>query len=79
MQRRFSYEHPELLDRDEEMDEDPVQPNDERSSADPPTRKKRKRGGRVAKGQDFWSQAENWFNARRKQWGDSWNSPGWNK
>ena len=79
MQRRFSYERPELLDRDEEMDEDPVQPNDERSSADPPTRKKQKRGGRVAKGQDFWSQAENWFNARRKQWGDSWNSPGWNK
>ena len=79
MQRRFSYERPELLDRDEEMDKDPVQPNDERSSADPPTRKKQKCGGHVAKGQDFWLQAENWFNTHRQQWGDSWNSPGWNK
>ncbi|KIM57522.1 hypothetical protein SCLCIDRAFT_28758 [Scleroderma citrinum Foug A] len=77
--RHFSYEHPDLLDREEEMEEEPAQLNDERSSTEPPARKKQKRGGRVAKGQDFWSQAEKWFDARRKQWGDSWTAPGWNR
>ncbi|KAG1793396.1 hypothetical protein EV424DRAFT_1452376 [Suillus variegatus] len=49
------------------------------SSISEPTRKKRKRGhaGRTAKGEDFWSKVEMWFEARQKQWGDSWGSPGW--
>jgi len=61
------------------MEEEPAQLNDKCSSTEPPARKKQKHGGRVVKGQDFWSQAEKWFNARKKQWGDSWTTPGWNR
>jgi hypothetical protein len=42
-QRHFSYEHPELLDHEEEMDKDSSPPNDEdlahsTTQADPPTK-----------------------------------------
>jgi len=49
------------------------------ASSGEPTRKKRKRGyaGHITKGEDFWSKVELWFEARQKQWGDSWGAPGW--
>ncbi|KAG1784473.1 uncharacterized protein HD556DRAFT_1451739 [Suillus plorans] len=86
--RRFAYENPDLLDRAEDEDEtSSMAPTVEDSggisgadsSISEPTRKKRKRGhaGRTAKGEDFWSKVEMWFEARQKQWGDSWGSPGW--
>ncbi|KAL4061772.1 hypothetical protein J3A83DRAFT_4374575 [Scleroderma citrinum] len=57
----FSYENPELLDHEEEMDEEPAQFNEDdatwTSSTEPP-RKKQKCGGHGPKGEDFWSQVE---------------------
>jgi hypothetical protein len=89
LQRRFAYENPELLDRGEDDEEQTpaTSPSPDESIDDPmssassaasePARKKRKRGGRTMRGQDFWSQVEKWFEARQKQWGDSWGTPGW--
>lgn len=81
-QRRFSYENPYLLDRAEEEEESPTAPSAEDGEDLPigePVKKKRKRGqgGRTMKGEDFWSKVEMWFEARRKQWGDSWATEGW--
>ncbi|KAG2124002.1 hypothetical protein DEU56DRAFT_983680 [Suillus clintonianus] len=81
--RRFAYENPHLLDRAEEEDESPTTPsaedNGEDSPIGEPAKKKRKRGqgGRIVKGEDFWSKVEMWFEARQKQWGDSWGTTGW--
>jgi len=83
LQRRFAYEHPDLLDRvEDEEDSSSTVPADESggdASIGEPARKKRRRGhaGRITKGEDFWSKVEMWFEARQKQWGDSWGSPGW--
>ncbi|KAG1795418.1 uncharacterized protein HD556DRAFT_1472944 [Suillus plorans] len=80
--RRFAYENPHLLDRAEEEDESLSTPSAEDAEDSPigePLKKKRKRGqgGRTTKGEDFWSKVEMWFEARQKQWGDSWGTPGW--
>ncbi|KAI6026092.1 hypothetical protein EDC04DRAFT_2606177 [Pisolithus marmoratus] len=75
----FSLENPVLLDCEEELDEEaPLQDEElaHSTSAEPP-RKKQKHGGCVPKGEDFWSQVGQWFNACQKQWGDSWTSPSW--
>ncbi|KAI6007743.1 hypothetical protein F5J12DRAFT_892611 [Pisolithus orientalis] len=32
----------------------------------------------VPRGEDFWLQVEKWFDAHRKQWGNSWTTPNWN-
>jgi hypothetical protein len=74
-----------LLDRVEEEDEGATTPspedihNEDSPTVGEPAKKKRKRGqgGRVAKGEDFWSKVEMWFEARQKQWGDSWKAMGW--
>jgi hypothetical protein len=83
-QRRFAYENPSLLDRVEDEDEGSTTPTPEDTpSEDPPTgepaKKKHKRGqgGRVPKGEDFWSKVEMWFEAWQKQWGVSWGAIGW--
>jgi hypothetical protein len=82
-QRRFAYENPSLLDRAEEEEESPTTPSTDENGEDPPTgepaKKKRKRGqgGCTVKGEDFWSKVEMWFEARQKQWGDSWATEGW--
>ena len=36
-------------------------------------------GGRVPKGQDWWSQVEQWFKERRLEWTDNMGSPQWKK
>jgi hypothetical protein len=85
LQRRFAYKHPDLLDRAEDEDETSTVTTEDNggigvdSSISESTRKKQKHGhaGRTAKGEDFWSKVEMWFEARQKQWGDSWGSPGW--
>jgi len=88
--RCFSYENPELLDRVEDAEEPLSAPSPSDNtlgeasrsswlstpSSGEPAKKKRKLG-RTAKGEDFWSQVEKWFEARQKQWGDSWGMPGW--
>ncbi|KAI5996521.1 hypothetical protein F5J12DRAFT_929199 [Pisolithus orientalis] len=70
---RFAYENPELLDHEEDVEDDsPPMEDDSGSwhhSAQEPQRKK---------GEDFWLQVEKWFDACRKQWGDSWTTPNWN-
>ncbi|KZP26848.1 hypothetical protein FIBSPDRAFT_854555 [Athelia psychrophila] len=76
--RRFAYEHPDLLDRVEDT-EDPS-PDEgataaSTTSAEPPTKKRKL--GRTPKGEDFWSQVDQWFEARKLQWGNSWGTPGW--
>lgn len=100
MQRRYAFEHKDLLDR-EDPDEDAgdkttpstpdmtqlpsltpesgsaILPNDSYIGTPTPAMKKRKRGGQVGKGQDFWSQLELWFKSARANWGDKWSSPGW--
>ncbi|KAG2053505.1 hypothetical protein BDR06DRAFT_1008651 [Suillus hirtellus] len=81
-QRHFAYENPYLLDRAEDEDESLTSLSAE-DAEDPsirePLKKKYKRGqGRhTTKGEDFWSKVEMWFEARQKQWGDSWGTPGW--
>ncbi|KIN97130.1 hypothetical protein M404DRAFT_32591 [Pisolithus tinctorius Marx 270] len=63
----FAYENPELLDREEDVEDDspPMEddPGSWHHSAQEPQRKKRKCGGRVPRGEDFWSQVEKWFDA----------------
>ncbi|KAI6155654.1 hypothetical protein BKA82DRAFT_4011131 [Pisolithus tinctorius] len=69
----FAYENPELLDCEEDVeDNSPPMEDDSGSqhhSAQEPQRKK---------GEDFWLQVEKWFDACRKQWGNSWTTPNWN-
>ena len=38
-----------------------------------------RRGGRVPKGQDWWSQVEVFFSEKRTQWGDSFDAPAWKR
>jgi hypothetical protein len=45
-------------------------------------RKKHKHGTggvRVSKGQDFWSQAERWFEVGQAKHGERWSSEGWKR
>jgi hypothetical protein len=44
---------------------------------DGPPRKKRKKSIKPLKGEDFWSQVEKWFIARRLSWGDKWSTEAW--
>ncbi|KAI5992359.1 hypothetical protein F5J12DRAFT_786153 [Pisolithus orientalis] len=78
----FAYENPELLDCEEDVEDDsPPMEDDSGSqhhSAQEPQKKKQKHGGRVPRGEDFWLQVEKWFDACRKQWGNSWTTPNWN-
>ncbi|KAI5982793.1 hypothetical protein F5J12DRAFT_930755 [Pisolithus orientalis] len=71
-----------LLDHEEDVEDDSPPTEDDSGSwhhsAQEPQRKKQKCGGHVPRGEDFWSQVEKWFDAHRKQWGDSWTTPNWN-
>ena len=65
IQRRFAYEHPELLIRQEP--EDPGLQSDSDHQTSPPS-KKRKRGRPTAV-EHFWAQVDKWFKEKHEEWG----------
>ncbi|KAJ6503840.1 hypothetical protein C8R45DRAFT_1185850 [Mycena sanguinolenta] len=56
--RRFAFDHPALLGVGEVVEDDD---RDDDAASSPPKKRKRTQGGRVAKGQDFWSQVDAYF------------------
>ena len=83
-QRRFARENTNLLSCEEPEDKD-----DEDASNfggdDAASLGKRKKlntgkkshGGRVPKGEDWWSQVNKWFQQKRQEWGDLLSSSQW--
>ncbi|KAJ7246702.1 hypothetical protein C8J57DRAFT_1523407 [Mycena rebaudengoi] len=73
--RRFAYDNPMLLGKEEAEDENENE-NDEDLAV--PSKKKRKRaGGRIPKGKDFWSQVDAYFNKEVESRGRNFTEPRW--
>ncbi|KAJ3832687.1 hypothetical protein F5878DRAFT_666338 [Lentinula raphanica] len=69
--RRFVYDNKQTIWAAEE--------DDDADGEQPPegATKKRKRGGRVAKGQDFWSLVDAWYSEKKKDLGKKLSDPRW--
>lgn len=80
-QRRFALETGELLtEGDEPVETENVSVTGAESEERPAKKKRKgKKRGRVAEGEDFWGRMDLLFHNKTEEWGDDYNHPAWKR
>ena len=87
-QRRFARENQSVLNHEEledDDDDDGLNTNTQTGASKHQRNgnaakiTKRGHGGRVAKGQDWWSLVHSWFLSKKAEWGENMSSPLWKR